>query len=70
MIKSVKGFKFIAEHVLFISINCVCRIPESRKISRVEYRIREKYCLWYLESWALESGIKLKKSGIPLEIGI
>ena len=34
------------------------------------YRIREKYCLWYLESWALESGIKLKESGMPLQIGI
>ena len=36
----------------------------------MEYRIRGKYCLWYLESWALDSGIKLKESGIPPEIGI
>ena len=28
------------------------------------------FCLWNPESWALESGIQLKESGIPLTIGI
>ena len=28
------------------------------------------FCLWNLESWALESGIHLKESGIPRTIGI
>ena len=28
------------------------------------------FCLWNLESWALESGIQLKESGILLRIGI
>ena len=28
------------------------------------------FCLWNLESWALESGIQLKESGILLGIGI
>ena len=29
-----------------------------------------KFCLWNPKSWALESGIQLKGSGIPLTIGI
>ena len=29
-----------------------------------------KFCFWNTESWALESGIELKESGIPLTIGI
>ena len=29
----------------------------------------ENSCLWNLESWALESEIQLKESGIPLTIG-
>ena len=33
-------------------------------------RNRRKFCLWNLESWALESGIQVKESGIPLKIGI
>ena len=28
------------------------------------------FCLWNQGSWALESRIKLKESGIPLKIGI
>ena len=28
------------------------------------------FCLWNLESWALESGMQLKESGIPLTIAI
>ena len=28
------------------------------------------FCLWNPKSWALESGIQLKESGIPLRIGI
>ena len=31
---------------------------------------RWNFCLWNLESWALESGIQLKESGILLRIGI
>ena len=31
---------------------------------------RRNFCLWNLESWALESGIQLKESGILLRIGI
>ena len=30
----------------------------------------EKVCLWNLESWALESEIQLKESGIPITVGI
>ena len=29
-----------------------------------------KICMWNPESWALESGVQLKESGIPLAIGI
>ena len=29
-----------------------------------------KFCLWNLESWALESGIQFKESGIPWTTGI
>ena len=29
-----------------------------------------KFCLWNPESWVLESGIKIKESGIPITIGI
>ena len=32
--------------------------------------IRKIFCLRNSESWALESGIQLKESGIPLTIGI
>ena len=31
---------------------------------------RGKFCLWNLESWALESGIQFKESGIPQTTGI
>ena len=27
-------------------------------------------CMWNPESWALESGVQLKESGLPLAIGI
>ena len=33
-------------------------------------RNQGKICMWNPESWALESGIQLKESGIPLAIGI
>ena len=33
-------------------------------------KIRIPDCWWNLESWALEYGIQLKESGIPLTIGI
>ena len=29
-----------------------------------------KICMWNPESWALESGVQLKESGLPLAIGI
>ena len=29
-----------------------------------------KFCWWNPESWAVESGIQLKESGIPLKIGL
>ena len=45
-------------------------IPESGKFLLTESRIRGKMCLWNPESWALESGIQLKKSGLPLTIEI
>ena len=37
-----------------------------------ESRLRNlgKFCLWNTKSWALDSGIQLKESGIPLTIGI
>ena len=34
------------------------------------FRNPRNFCLWNPESWALESGIQLKESGIPLTIGI
>ena len=34
------------------------------------FRKPGKFCLWNQKSWALESGIQLKESGIPLTIGI
>ena len=38
---------------------------------RILHGIRETFFLWNHESWALESGIMVKESGIrPLKIGI
>ena len=34
------------------------------------FRKPGKLCSWSQKSWALESGIQLKESGIPLTIGI
>ena len=34
------------------------------------FRNPRNFCLWNPESWAFESGIRLKESGIPLTIGI
>ena len=34
------------------------------------FRNPRNFCLWNPESWAFESGIQLKESGIPLIIGI
>ena len=31
---------------------------------------RGNFCLWNLEAWALELGIQLMESGIPLTIGV
>ena len=45
-------------------------IPESGKFLLLESGIGGKFCLWNLESWALEFGTQLKKSGLPLTIQI
>ena len=46
-------------------------IPKSGKFFACGIRNVANFCLWNPESWALESGIQLKKSGIPLTmIGI
>ena len=37
---------------------------------KIRFRNPEKFCLWNPESWALESGIQLRESGIPLTIEI
>ena len=34
------------------------------------FRNLGNFCLWNPESWALESGIQLKESRIPLKVGI
>ena len=41
-----------------------------RDILACEIRNPGKFCKWNPEPWALESGIQLKQSGIPLTIGI
>ena len=46
------------------------RIPESEKILTCRIRNSGKFCSWNPESWALESRIQLKGSGILLTIGI
>ena len=55
--------RWIAEHDhsdYSLIVSCKgSRIPESRKVLLLEW-----------ESWALESGVQLKESGIPLAIGI
>ena len=45
-------------------------IPESGKFLLLESGIRGTFCLWNLESRALEFGTQLKKSGLPLTIVI
>ena len=46
-------------------------IPKSGKFVACGIRNLGNFCLWNPESWALESGIQLKKYGIPLTmIGI
>ena len=42
----------------------------SAHVRESEFWNRRNFCLWNLESWALESGIQLKESGILLRIGI
>ena len=34
------------------------------------FRNQRNFCFWNLEFWALESGMQLKESGIPVTIGI
>ena len=45
-------------------------IPESGKFLLLESGIQGTFCLWNLESRALEFGTQLKKSGLPLTIQI
>ena len=45
-------------------------ILESEKFWLVESETWENFFWWNPESWALELGIQLKESGIPLTIGI
>ena len=45
-------------------------IPECRKVYYRGIRHLEKNCEWNPESWALNSRINLKESGIPLVFGI
>ena len=48
----------------------VIRIPESRKFCLWNPESSENLFLWNWKSWTRESGIQLKKSGIPLTIDI
>ena len=42
----------------------------SPRVRDSPFRNQQNFCLWNPESRALESGIQLKESGIPLRIGI
>ena len=42
----------------------------SPHVRESRFRNPENFCLWNLESWALESGIQLQESGIPMTVGI
>ena len=46
-----------------------CFTPPTQSTIRFPKNV-DKFSLWNPESWALESGIQLKESGIPLMIGI
>ena len=46
------------------------RIPESGKFCFGHLVNSGNFCLWNPDTWALESGIQLMESGIPLTIGI
>ena len=45
-------------------------LPTKRPCKESEFRNPRKFCLWNPKSWALESGIQLEESGIPLKTGI
>ena len=47
-----------------------CAEGTSPHVRESGFRNRGNFCLWNPEPWALESGIQLKESGIPLTIGI
>ena len=55
-----------------LSTSCLPRVRDSgfRKIFACGIRNLGKFYTWNLESWALESGIQLKESGILLTIRI
>ena len=42
----------------------------SPHVRESRFRNPGNFCLWNLESWALESGIQLQESGIPMTVGI
>ena len=47
-----------------------CAKGSSPHVRETVFRNPWNFCLWNLEPWALESGIQLKESGIPLTIRI
>ena len=75
-------FHLIPKHSLNINLLCIffmnyfapfkgIWIPKSGKFVACGIRNQGNFCLWNPGSWALESGIQLKKSRIPLTmIGI
>ena len=52
-----------------LSLNDVI-IETSPHVGECGFRNPGKFYLWNPESWALESGMQLKETGIPLKIGI
>ena len=54
--------------VTLIDVGRPREVAQMEKESR--FRNLVNFCLCNLEYWALESGIRLKDSGMPLKIGI
>ena len=53
-----------------MAINRQCHQVIIREIFACGIQNPRKFCMWNLESWALESEIQLKETGIPRTIGI
>ena len=75
--QKIEPYKNIADTSCFLcwrklSTSCSPRVRDSgfRKIFAFGIRNLGKLYTWNLESWALESGIQYKESGIPLTTGI